>query len=153
MKNSSGYEGISIKIIKMCSPFIRDHLSFICNMSIMSCVFPDCLKNAVVEPLYKKGDKSDITNYRPICMLTSFSKVLEKTMYHRLNQHLSVNNVLVFVKICQPNMQLTYLSVKFIKQGMINFKLLVYSVILLKRLIASTTRFRYQIWSIMGFMI
>ena len=64
-------------------------------MSIKSGVFPNHLNYAVVEPLYKKGDKSDITNYRPISMLTSFSKVLEKTIYHRLNQHLSVNNVLV----------------------------------------------------------
>jgi hypothetical protein len=51
MKNSSGYEGISIKI-KMCSPFISDPLSFICNMSIMSSAFPNRLKYAVVEPLY-----------------------------------------------------------------------------------------------------
>jgi hypothetical protein len=45
--------------------------------------------------LYKKDDRVDITNYRPISMLTVFSKVLGKTMYHRLNQHLQVNNILV----------------------------------------------------------
>jgi hypothetical protein len=74
---------------------ISEPFSYICNMSIMTGVFPDRLKYAVIKPLYKKGDKVDITNYRPISMLTAFSKVLEKTMYHRLNQHLQVNNILV----------------------------------------------------------
>jgi hypothetical protein len=64
-------------------------------MSIMTGVFPDRLKYAVIKPLYKKGDEVDITNYRPISMLTAFSKVLEKTMHHRLNQRLQVNNSLV----------------------------------------------------------
>jgi ribosomal protein S17 len=54
-------------------------------MSIITGVFPDRLKYAVIKPLYKKGDKVDITNYRPISMLTVFSKVLGKTMYNRLN--------------------------------------------------------------------
>jgi hypothetical protein len=64
-------------------------------MSIITGVFPDCLKYVVIKPLYKKDDKVDIANYRPISMLTVFSKVVEKTMYCRLNQHLQVNNILL----------------------------------------------------------
>jgi hypothetical protein len=64
-------------------------------MSIITGVFPDRLKYAVIKPLYKKGDKVDIANYRPISMFTVFSKVIEKTMHCRLNQHLQVNNSLV----------------------------------------------------------
>jgi Notch-like protein len=41
-------------------------------------IFPDRLKYAVVKPIFKKGDRSNITNYRPISMLSSFSKVFEK---------------------------------------------------------------------------
>ena len=58
-------------------------------------IFPDCLKIAVVKPLYKKGDKTCMTNYRPIPLLTVFIKVLEKAMHSRLNQHLHTNNKLV----------------------------------------------------------
>jgi hypothetical protein len=47
-------------------------------MSIMTGVFPDRLKYAIIKPWYKKGDKVDITNYRPIFMLTVFSRVLGK---------------------------------------------------------------------------
>jgi hypothetical protein len=70
-------------------------LSYICNTSIITAVFPEHLKYAVIKPLYRKADKVDITNYRPISVLTAFSKVMEKIMYSRLSQHLQVNNVLV----------------------------------------------------------
>jgi hypothetical protein len=85
-KKSSGYDGISSNILKLCSAFISAPLSYICNMSIITGVFPERLKYAVIKPLYKKGDKVDITNYRPISMLTVFSKILEKVMHHRLSQ-------------------------------------------------------------------
>jgi hypothetical protein len=36
-----------------------------------------------------------MTNYRPISLLTNFSKVLEKVMYNRLSHHMHINNILV----------------------------------------------------------
>ena len=47
-----------------------------------------------LKPLFKKGDMSSISNYRPISLLLIFSKILENTMYSRLNQHLSTNDLL-----------------------------------------------------------
>jgi hypothetical protein len=49
----------------------------------------------VVRPHYKKGDKTSMTNYRPISLLTVFSKVFEKAMHSSLSQHLHTNNILV----------------------------------------------------------
>jgi hypothetical protein len=48
-----------------------------------------------VVPLHKKGDRADMANYRPFSLLTTFSKVLETSMYYTLNQHLQINNILV----------------------------------------------------------
>jgi hypothetical protein len=48
-----------------------------------------------VRPLYKKGDKTNMSNYRPISLLTTFSKVLEKVLYNRLSHYLQTNNILV----------------------------------------------------------
>jgi hypothetical protein len=48
------------------------------NESILSGTFPTRLKYAVVKPLLKKGDRKNVANYRPVSLLTSFSKVLEK---------------------------------------------------------------------------
>jgi hypothetical protein len=52
------------------------------------------LKYSEIKPLYKKGDKSQTTNYRPILLLTSFSKVLEKGMNIQLLKHIHENNIL-----------------------------------------------------------
>jgi fructose-1,6-bisphosphatase/inositol monophosphatase family enzyme len=52
------------------------------------------LKYAVVKPFFKEGDKSKISNYRPISILSSFSKVLEKVMYNQLHEHLNKYSIL-----------------------------------------------------------
>jgi hypothetical protein len=55
---------------------------------------PYRLKHSEVKPLLKKGDKQNISNYRPISILTSFSKVLEKDVHIQLYEHSSKNNIL-----------------------------------------------------------
>jgi hypothetical protein len=51
---------------------------------ISNCVFPETFKTAKVKPLHKKWDKRDMENYRPISLLCTFPKILEKLMYNRL---------------------------------------------------------------------
>ena len=93
-KNSSGYEGISTKLIKLSSLFISSPLTYICNKSLSSGIFPDHMKYAVVKPLFKKSDNSEVSNYRPISFLSSFSKVLEKVMLNQLQNHLNNYKIL-----------------------------------------------------------
>jgi hypothetical protein len=93
-KNSFGYDGISTKLLKISSGFISSPLTHICNKSLSSGIFPDRLKYAVVKPLFKKGDRSNITNYRPISLLSSFSKVIEKIMYNQIQEHLKKYRIL-----------------------------------------------------------
>ena len=54
----------------------------------------DRLKIAVVKPMHKKGDKYNISNYRPVSLLPIFPKVLEKAVHNRLNHHLNIHNIL-----------------------------------------------------------
>jgi hypothetical protein len=56
---------------------------------MQSGIFPERLKYSIIEPLYKKGHKQLISNYRPVSLLTSFSKVVEKVMFNRLINHLN----------------------------------------------------------------
>ena len=80
-KESSGYDEISTKILKISAPFLRSPLSYICNKSILSGTSPTRLKYAVVKPLLKKGDRKDVANYRPSSLLTSFFEVFKKKVY------------------------------------------------------------------------
>ena len=52
------------------------------------------MKKAKVKPLFKKGDRQDIQNYRPIFLLSVFSKPLEKLMHNRLLLFLKKHNIL-----------------------------------------------------------
>jgi hypothetical protein len=57
-KNSSGYDGISNKILKLSTEKISKPLAYIFNKSIFSGVYPERLKYAIIKPIYKKGDRS-----------------------------------------------------------------------------------------------
>ena len=57
-------------------------------------VFPDKLKIARVTRIFKKGNNTLVTNYRPISVLPCFSKLLERIMYNRLYKFLVENNIL-----------------------------------------------------------
>ena len=94
VKDSHGYDEISTKILKISSPFIISPLNYICNKALFKGIFPDRLKFSVIKPLYKKGNKQDTSNYRPISLLTSFSKIFEKVMLNRLLTHLTKFSIL-----------------------------------------------------------
>jgi hypothetical protein len=94
-KNSHGYDGISTKILKVSSFYISSPLTYLCNRMLSVGTFPLRLKFSEIKPIYKKRDKSDTSNYRPISLLTSISKIFEKVIYNRLYQHIQCNKVLV----------------------------------------------------------
>jgi hypothetical protein len=94
-KNSCGFDEVMTKILKIVSPFIVSPLTHICNRMLSTGTFPDRLKYSEIKPIYKKGDKTQITNYRPISLLPVFYKIFEKVLYKRFYNHLSSNNILV----------------------------------------------------------
>jgi Notch-like protein len=69
---------IPVKILKNCPYFIISPLIYIINRSLTTGIFPNRLTFPEIQPIYKKGDKNSISNYRPISLLTSFSKIFEK---------------------------------------------------------------------------
>ena len=57
------------------------------NLSITSKIVPTCTKVAKIIPLYKKGSKVEVGNYRPVSILTSISKILEKAVYVQVDSY------------------------------------------------------------------
>jgi hypothetical protein len=81
VKESHGYDEIPTKVVKQSISFTSSPLAYTCNLMLFSGVFTTRLKFAEVKPLYKKGERIDITNYRPISLLPSFSKNFRKDYF------------------------------------------------------------------------
>ena len=81
-KNSCGADGLSTNLLKRISKIIAPPLCVIINQSLVTGIFPDRLKIAKVIPLFKKGDDHMFDNYRPISLLSSISKVVEKIVFY-----------------------------------------------------------------------
>ena len=86
---SVGFDDISTHILKKCSHLISPILCYLINQSFVQGKFPTSLKQSVVKPLYKKGDKNKLENYRPITLVPIFSKVFERIMHDRISSFLN----------------------------------------------------------------
>jgi len=84
---SAGIDNVSPKVLKSVFKCIAEPLSAIFNNSLTESVIPDMLKIAKVVPIYKSDDKFSIGNYRPVSVLPTISKILERLMYNRLYEY------------------------------------------------------------------
>ena len=80
-KKNSGYDNIDNILLKAFKNEIVGPLSMIFNESLSQGIFPTCMKLAEVVPLYNSKDQSEKSNYRPISLLLTISKLLEKLVY------------------------------------------------------------------------
>ena len=78
----------------LSSQVIAAPLTQILNLSIQTRIFPDSLKNDKVTPCFKKGDKSDKTNYRPISILPIVSQIIERHISDQIKEYLNCPKLL-----------------------------------------------------------
>ena len=86
--------GVSVFFISKFALTLSKPLRHIFSLSLSQGVVPQQLKIAKVIPIFKNGSKESMDNYRPISLLPTFSKILEKIMYNRLSIYLENNNLL-----------------------------------------------------------
>lgn len=94
IKNYSSYyeNGISNYILKSTIHNISFPLMILFNLSLDNGKYPSCLKKSIVIPLFKSGDKLDCSNYRPISLSLSISKIFEKCIKTRTMNFLNTNS-------------------------------------------------------------
>ena len=93
-KSSSGHDGISNKLLKLLKIELSKSLTLIINQMITTGIFPDSFKISKITPLFKKGDVSMLSNYRPISLLPTISKIFERILYNQLYDYFNSNNLL-----------------------------------------------------------
>ena len=96
LSEDGAVSGFDYILLRICSGnlFIISPLTYICNKSLSTGLFPTRLKYSQIIPIFKTGCKTEMSNYRPISLLTSFSKVFEKVIHNRVHNHIQVNNIL-----------------------------------------------------------
>ena len=93
-KLSSGVDFISNKLLKHIAPIIITPLHYLINLSLESGFIPRELKIAKIVPVFKDGDCLEYTNYRPISLLSSFAKLLEKIVARQIVGFLNAHNII-----------------------------------------------------------
>ena len=89
-----GWNGISIRMIKMCDELISPPLKIIFDTALKSGIYPHEWKRPNVVPVRKKESKNILKNYRPISLLPICGTILEKCICNFLYSYLESNNIL-----------------------------------------------------------
>ena len=89
-----GPDGLSARVLQECSSEIAPILAFIYNESLAQGTVPDDWRQANVALVYKKGEKYDAANYRPVSLTCICCKTLEHIIVSKINKHLSLENIL-----------------------------------------------------------
>ena len=91
---ATGLDGITARSLRAGAPVIYQSLTTVMNISIQSGIFINDWKCAKVIPLFKSGDQSDVSNYRPISILSVPSKILERHVHTSFYNYLESNNLI-----------------------------------------------------------
>lgn len=92
--HSVGTDGIPVVLLKSVADVICKPLCHVLNGCMEAGVFPHVWKTAIIHPIYKKGQKQELQNYRPIAILSNLSKIFERILSNRLMGFLKRHNIL-----------------------------------------------------------
>jgi retron-type reverse transcriptase len=81
------------ELLKQIKEVIIAPFTKLMNYCIRTDIFPNCLKRSIVIPIFKKGDRNDCKNYRPISLLPVFSKIFEKLLLLQIVIFFNKNNL------------------------------------------------------------
>ena len=93
-KKTPDHTGVSSNFIKQTISVIVNPLFHVLKLSLNTGVVPSQFKIAKVIPIFKAGEKNSMDNYRPISLLSIFSKIMEKIVASRLQSYLDTNGIL-----------------------------------------------------------
>lgn len=93
-KKSPGIDSIRVSDLQCINSEITPIITHLINLCISTSSYPDELKTGIIRPIHKKGPYNDIDNYRPITILPSIDKIVERYIGNEINNFLSSNNII-----------------------------------------------------------
>ena len=93
-RKAPGPDNISPFLLKHCAEELTKPLTHIFRQCLQTSIWPTAWKEARVTPVHKKKDKGDPTNYRPISLLSTVSKILERIIAEQLSRHLEEQHLI-----------------------------------------------------------
>ena len=94
LNKSPGHDEFTAKFLKISHNIISPTLCEIFNICIKKGEYPNLLKIAKVLPIFKKGSKTQVSNYRPISVLSCINKIFEKLLAKRIYSFLEKHQML-----------------------------------------------------------
>ena len=92
--NSASSDGLTARLVKAAGPGIFLPLVHVINLSLISSSFASCWKLGCVTPLFKEGNASDPSNYRPITILPTVGKICERVAHTQLYKYCTDYNII-----------------------------------------------------------
>ena len=89
-----GHDNISIRMLKICGDTICKPLELIFKQALTTGVFPSEWKKGNIVPCYKKGDKQNLQNYRPVSLFPICGKFFERLIFNEMFSFFLANNLL-----------------------------------------------------------
>ena len=93
MNSVPGHDNIKSSTLKEMLSYIIEPLQYIVNLIFQQGKFPD-VKKSIVKPIFKQGDPKNVSNYRPISIISNIAKIVEKCIKSRLLEHLNKYNII-----------------------------------------------------------
>ena len=93
-KTSFSFDYVSNKQLQFVAEELCGPLTHLINLSFHLSYVPPEWKQSRIIPIFKAGQKDLVSNYRPVALLSTFSKILEKEMSYQIWRHLKANNII-----------------------------------------------------------
>ena len=93
-RKAYGPDGVPPIVLKNCASVLAPCLVKLFHLCLSTSTFPSCWKFAHIQPVPKKGDRSNPSNYRPIALTSCLSKAFESILNKRILKHLSAHNLI-----------------------------------------------------------
>ena len=97
INKSCGPNSIPASNLHLVQDQISKHLATICNLSFSTGIFPTILKTAKVIPIHKKDSRLEVSNYRPISLLSNIDKIFKKLVQSTLIEFLKERQIVYYM--------------------------------------------------------